>query len=222
MHTDSTQTPRSRLAVFVSGHGRGTNLQALIDACATGEIRGEVALVIGVRQEAPAMDRARLAGARVEVIPPPRGGDPASYGASVLDVLRSEAIDIVCLAGYMRLMPNEVVVAFRERMLNVHPALLPLFGGRGMYGEHVHSAVIASGMKVSGCTVHFVDDSYDTGPIILQSVIPVLDDDTPATLAARLLPVEHETYVRAVRLVAEGRVRVVARRAIITDNAPGA
>ena len=107
------------------------------------------------------------------------------------------------------------MAAYRGHILNVHPALLPLFGGRGMYGEHVHQAVLDSGMKVSGCTVHFVDEQYDTGPIILQTAVPVEDDDTPQSLAARILPNEHQTYKQAVRLFAEGRLRIEGRRVFI-------
>jgi folate-dependent phosphoribosylglycinamide formyltransferase PurN len=120
--------------------------------------------------------------------------------------------DLICLAGYVRLLPANVVRAYRHRILNIHPALLPLFGGKGMYGLRVHEAVLQSGMKVTGCTVHFVDEQYDTGPIVLQSVMEVRDDDTPETLAARLLPVEHATYVRAIRLFVEGRLKIEGNR----------
>lgn len=214
----------ARLGLLVSGHGRGTNLQAILDACASGEIPGSVAVVIGVRDDAPALDRARVAGVTVRCVPPPaRGQDDAAYGQALLAELREHGVTILCLAGYMRILPRAVVEAYAGRALNVHPGLLPMFGGKGMYGERVHRAVIESGMKVSGCTVHLVDDEYDHGAILLQSVVPVHDDDTPETLAARVLPEEHRTYVAAIRLLALGRVRIEGRRArvVVTGDEGG-
>jgi len=128
-------------------------------------------------------------------------------------------VDLVCLAGYMRLLPKEVVEAYRWRIMNIHPALLPRFGGKGMYGERVHEAVLSTGQIESGCTVHFVDDEYDHGPVILQTRVPVLPGDTPDTLAARVLPEEHKTYVKAVALFSEGRLRIKNGTVRITDRA---
>lgn len=207
------------IAVLVSGHGRGSNLQAILDACASGEIPGRVAVVIGTRADAPAMERARNAGVPTVTISPRRHTeDESDYAAALLNTLRAHNVGLICLAGYMRMLPQPVVEAYRGRIINVHPALLPLFGGKGMYGEHVHRAVLESGMKVSGCTVHFVDEQYDTGPIILQATVPVCDDDTPETLAARVLPEEHKTYVRAIRLFAEGRLRIEGRRVRVIER----
>ena len=112
----------------------------------------------------------------------------------------------------MRVLGQPVIDAFRNRILNIHPALIPMFCGKGMYGSHVHEAAITRGVKVSGCTVHLVDEDYDTGPIVLQTVVPVLDDDTPETLAARILPEEHKTYVDAIRLFAENKIEVIGRK----------
>lgn len=198
-----------QIAVMVSGHGRGSNLQAILDACASREIPAEVAVVIGTRSDAPAIERARNAGAPTVVISPKRfEGDDAAYGAALLNSLRSRGVQLLCLAGYMRMLPSDVVKAYSNRILNIHPALLPLFGGKGMYGENVHRAVLESGMKVSGSTVHIVDEVYDNGPIVVQHAIPVLPDDTPESLAARILPEEHSAYVEAIRLFAEDRVFV--------------
>lgn len=211
--------PSLRIAVMVSGHGRGTNLQAIIDACASGEIPGRVVVVIGTRADALAMERARNAGVPTVIVSPRHYADNESgYAAALLNTLNAYNVQLLCLAGYMRILPKPVVEAYRGRVMNVHPALLPLFGGKGMYGEHVHRAVLESGMKVSGCTVHFVDEEYDTGPIILQSVVPVYDDDTPETLAARVLPEEHRTYVRAIRLFAEGRLKIEGRRVYVIEG----
>lgn len=193
-----------RIAVMVSGHGRGSNMQAIIDACRNGTADAAVVLVLGVRDEAPAMVRAREQGIETLVVRP--ASDPAEYAAQLLGALETQSIDLICLAGYMRLLPEEVVRAYRGRILNVHPGLLPLFGGKGMFGEHVHRAVLRSGMKVSGCTVHMVDEVYDHGPIVLQATAPVEEDDTPETLAARILPQEHAAYARAVALFAAGRI----------------
>lgn len=218
-------TPRSngaRICVMVSGHGRGTNLQAIIDACACGEVPGQVALVIGVRGDAPAMDRARSAGIPVSVISPRRREGQPDYAAALLASLTAHGVELICLAGYMRLLPPSVVAAYAGRIMNTHAALLPLFGGAGMYGERVHEAVIASGMKVSGCTVHFVDDEYDQGPIILQTAVPVLEGDTAGDLAARVLPQEHRNYVRAIRLFALGRLRIEGRRVRVLGEEGGA
>src|SRR5262249_7904541 len=144
--------------------------------------------------------------------------DEAGYAQVLLKILHRHQIQLICLAGYTRMLPIQVVREFRNRIMNIHPALLPFFGGRGMYLEHVHQAVLESGMKISGCTVHFVDEEYDTGPIILQTVVPVQDEDTPATLAARILPEEHRTYVRAAALFAAGRLRVEGRRVFCTNK----
>jgi formyltetrahydrofolate-dependent phosphoribosylglycinamide formyltransferase len=208
-----------RIGVMVSGHGRGTNLQAILDACASGEIPGCVAVVIGTRADAPAMERARKAGAEAVVISPRKyEDDEAAYGAAILRTLRRYDVGLLCLAGYMRLLPLCVVQEYRGRIMNTHAALLPLFGGKGMYGERVHQAVLESGMKVTGCTVHFVDENYDTGPIIAQGVVLVREDDTPETLAARVLPEEHRTYVRAIRLFAEGRLTIEGRRVRVRES----
>jgi formyltetrahydrofolate-dependent phosphoribosylglycinamide formyltransferase len=212
-----------RIAVFVSGQGRGSNLQAILDACADGRIPGRVAVVIGTRAGAPALERAVAAGVDTAVVSPRQfAGGEDEYGDALLSVLREHGVDLICLAGYMRLLPKNVVAAFRHRILNIHPALLPFFGGRGMYGHHVHEAVVESGMQVTGCTVHLVDEEYDRGPILLQTVVPVLPDDTAETLAARVLPAEHNTYVEAIRMVAGGEIEVRGRRAVIKKAAGGA
>lgn len=216
---DSLSPAPKNVAVFVSGHGRGTNLQALLDACASGEISGRIGVVIGTRTDAPAMERARAAGVpAVTVSPRKYEEDEDGYAEALLRLLNRYDVRLICLSGYMRKLPSAVVAAYPNAILNVHPALLPLFGGKGMYGEHVHRAAIESGMKVSGCTVHFVDDQYDTGPIILQSVVPILDDDTPQTLSARVLPEEHRIYVRAVQLTLDGQLHVQGRRVFIVQN----
>ncbi|HZP81410.1 MAG TPA: phosphoribosylglycinamide formyltransferase [Chthonomonadaceae bacterium] len=202
-----------QIAVLVSGKGRGTNLGALLAACASGQIPGRIAVVIGTRADAPAMERAREAGVDAVVLSPRKyEDDEAGYADALLRALQRRNVGLICLAGYMRKLPLPVIEAYRGRIMNVHAALLPLFGGQGMYGEHVHRAVLESGMKVSGCTVHFVDEQYDTGPIIVQTAVPVLEEDTPETLAARVLPEEHRAYVRAVQLFAQGRLRLEGRR----------
>jgi phosphoribosylglycinamide formyltransferase-1 len=206
-------SPPLKMAAMVSGQGRGSNLGALLAACETGEIAGDFVVVIGTRADAPALERARVAGVATSVVSPRKyEGDDAAYAEALLRILSRHEVDLLCLAGYMRRLPPAVVTAYPERILNVHPALLPLFGGRGMYGENVHRAVLESGMKISGCTVHFVDEQYDTGPILVQRAVPVEEDDTPATLAARVITAEHQAYVRAVHLCAAGRVQVEGHR----------
>jgi formyltetrahydrofolate-dependent phosphoribosylglycinamide formyltransferase len=209
---------RLQIAVMVSGHGRGTNLQALIDGCDSGEIPGDIGVVIGTRSDAPAIERAQAAGIKTVVISPRKyEGDDAAYGEALLRALSAAGAGLICLAGYMRMLPLSVVEAYRDRIMNVHPALLPLFGGKGMYGENVHRAVLESGMKVSGATVHLVDEVYDSGPIVHQIAVPVASDDTPETLAARVLVAEHHAYTEAVRWFAEGRIQVQDRRVRIVS-----
>jgi phosphoribosylglycinamide formyltransferase-1 len=201
-----------RIAVLVSGQGRGSNMQAIIDACKSGKINGDVVLVVGTKDDAPAMQRARSQNVTTMTISPKAFANDSDYDKAVLAALTEHKIDLVCLAGYMRLLGPRVIDAFRNRIMNVHPALIPMFFGKGMYGRHVHEAAINRGVKVSGVTVHFVDEDYDTGPIVLQTVVPVEEDDTPDSLAARVLESEHETYTTAVALFAQGRLRVVDRK----------
>jgi formyltetrahydrofolate-dependent phosphoribosylglycinamide formyltransferase len=172
-----------RIAVFASGGG--SNLQSLLDTCRPPQ-PAEIALVVSDKPTARALERARAAGVRTEVV-----SDPAD-GASITKTLRAAGIDFVVLAGYLKLVPAAVVTSYEKRIVNIHPALLPSFGGKGMYGMHVHRAVLDSGATVSGATVHLVDAAYDRGPIVAQWPVPVLANDTPEALQQRVLEVEHQ------------------------------
>jgi formyltetrahydrofolate-dependent phosphoribosylglycinamide formyltransferase len=176
--------------VFASGGG--SNLQALLDRFAH-SANARVALVVSDRRDSGALDRAGRAGIDTVHIPV-SGRDPADVARDTLDALERQHIGLIALAGYLRLVPPSVIHAFSGRMLNIHPALLPAFGGSGMYGMRVHEAVLAAGCRVSGATVHHVDERYDEGRIIAQWPVPVLPDDTAETLAARVLRVEHRLY----------------------------
>jgi phosphoribosylglycinamide formyltransferase-1 len=215
-----------RLVCLVSGGG--TTLQNLLDRIADGRLAAQVVGVVSSRADAFGAERARRAGVPVAVVDRasgrrepagggPDGGTPAGSRRPLADevwaAVRAFSPDLVCFAGWLHLLP--IPADFRHRVLNIHPSLLPAFGGKGMYGRHVHEAVLAYGAKVSGCTVHFADDTYDTGPVLVQRAVPVLEDDTPDSLAARVFAAECEAYPEAIRLIAEGRVRVEGRRVVI-------
>lgn len=190
-----------RIAAFASGGG--TNVQALLDHFGSGP-GGEVASLVAVisdREDAFALERARRAGAAARVIRV-EGLAGSDVARRMLEVLEGDGVDLITLAGYVKLIPAEVVAAYAGRMLNIHPALLPAFGGRGMYGIRIHRAVLARGCKVTGATVHYVNESYDEGPILCQWPVPVLPGDTAESLAVRVLAVEHRLYPAAAELVA--------------------
>ncbi len=209
---------RLRLGVLVSG--AGTNLQALIDACRSGEPAAEVVVVVSNVPGAFALERARRDDIPAVVVNHRDFPTKAAFEAALQETLESFRVGLVCLAGFLRILSPEFVRAFDGRIMNIHPALLPSFGGKGMYGEHVHRAVMASGARVSGCTVHFVTEVPDGGPIILQTAVPVRDDDTPVTLAARIRREEHRLYPMAVRLFAEDRLRIEGNRVRILPQIP--
>ena len=195
------------IGVLVSG--RGSNLQALIDAARRGELGGEVGVVVSNVEAALALQRARDAGIAA-VFRDHRGKKREDFDAEIVDILRTHRVELVCLAGFMRLLSPVFVRAFPGRILNIHPALLPAFPGtdaQRQAWEH--------GAKVSGATVHIVDEGLDSGPIVAQEAVAVLSSDSPETLAARILEVEHCLYPRAVRLMLEGRCRVEGRRVIV-------
>jgi formyltetrahydrofolate-dependent phosphoribosylglycinamide formyltransferase len=193
---------RSRVAVLASGGG--TNLQSILDHFERlGDRRGgDVVLVASDRADSGALDRARGRGIAVATLATPRRPD----GASVADLLAEHAVDFVALAGYLQLVPADAVRRYSGRLVNIHPALLPAFGGPGMYGRRVHQAVLDSGATVSGATVHFVDEIYDHGRIVAQWPVPVLHGDDVAALAARVLRVEHALYPRVLDALAAGRI----------------
>lgn len=198
-----------RIAIFASG--RGSNFQAILAAIAAQRLKAQVVLCISNRPEAGALQIARAAQIPAAVIEEKHFAKAADYEATLLDQLAKHETNFIVLAGFMRKIPPGVVRQFRHRIVNIHPALLPSFGGKGMYGHRVHEAVLAYGCKVSGATVHLVDEEYDSGVPILQRCVPVFDDDTPARLAARVLEVEHQLYPDALQLFAEERVRVEGR-----------
>lgn len=193
-------------AVFASGGG--TNLQALLDYEAEQGERAayRIRLVVSDREGAGALERAEGAGREARIVPV-AGRSRDEVADETLDLLREMEIEVIFLAGYLRLVPPPVVAAYRRRILNIHPALLPAFGGKGMYGEHVHAAVLESGARLSGVTVHFVDEEYDQGTILAQWPVPVEAGDTPESLADRVLRVEHVLYPMA----AEHLSRAVGR-----------
>jgi phosphoribosylglycinamide formyltransferase-1 len=195
---------RSPARVAVLASGGGSNLQALIDRFhGRSDAAARVELVVGGREGIGALERAARAGI-VSTVLDVRALGPEALTARLVEVLETHRIDLVVLAGWLQLVPSAVVARFHGRMLNVHPALLPAFGGHGMYGARVHRAVIDSGARVSGATVHLVDDRYDEGKIVAQWPVPVLPGDTPETLAARVLVVEHRILPIAVEAVARG------------------
>ena len=210
----SPQAQRSpiRIGILLSGKGRGSNMQAIIDATRDGRIPGEVVLVVSTSPGAPALERARESGVPVLLLPAGDYPSQEALDAALAGAFEEAGAELICLAGYMRLLGPAFLARFPDRVVNIHPALLPAFGGKGFYGRRVHEAVLDSGARFSGATVHLVDEEYDHGPIILHRVVPVEDGDTVETLAARVLAEEHRAYVEAVRLFAEGRLRVEGRR----------
>jgi phosphoribosylglycinamide formyltransferase-1 len=209
---------RTRLGALVSGGG--SNLQAVLDAIAAGTIHGDVVLVISDRPHAYALERARAAGIATAVLTPDAYPSREAYSQAIADCLQQASVDLVLYAGFMRIVTREAIAPFRGRMMNIHPALIPSFCGPGFYGRRVHEAALHYGVKVSGCTVHFVEEDVDGGPIIVQRTVPVLEDDTPETLAARILEQEHQAYVEAVRLFCAGRLRVEGRLVRILPERP--
>lgn len=208
-------TSRARIAVLASGGG--SNLQAILDYLgARGEQgAGDVVLVASDRPGAAALERARAAEVPAAVLRTPKHPE----GEDAADLLARHRVDFIALAGYLRLLPKEIVAAFPCRIVNVHPALLPAFGGPGMYGDRVHRAVLLAGARVSGATVHYVDEEYDRGAILAQWPVPVLADDSVQSLAARVLKVEHVLYPRVVDAVASRRWRFDARPRAVPDSA---
>jgi len=203
-----------QLAVLVSGSG--TTLQNLIDQIAAGRLDARIALVIGSRPQLVGLERARKAGLPGLVVDRRSFATCGQFSRRVFELCREAGADLVCLAGWLCLL--DLPPEFAGRAMNIHPALLPSFGGKGMYGRKVHEAVLEHGCKVSGCTVHFVDGAYDTGPIVIQRTCPVLEDDTPDTLADRVFEEEKIAYPEAIRLFQQGRLKIEGRRVRILGS----
>jgi phosphoribosylglycinamide formyltransferase-1 len=212
--------PTSTLRLGVLASGRGSNLQAVIDAIESGILKARIAAVISNKKDAQALERARTHGVTDVFL------DPAPYAAmsdkreaydrAVLDILRKHEVNLVLLAGYMKIVTPVLIDAYRNRMMNIHPSLLPAFPGLDAQKQ-----TLEWGAKVAGCTVHFVTEGVDEGPIILQAAVPVMEGDSPETLAARILLEEHVIYPRAVQLYADGRLLVEGRRVRIADGPAG-
>lgn len=206
---------RLRLGVLVSG--RGSNLQAIIDAIDDKNLTAVIAVVISNKQDAGGLERARKHGVpHVWLDPKPFAGRPDSreaYDRAVLDVLRKHDVDLVLLAGYMKIVTPVLLTAYENRMMNIHPSLLPSFPGL-----EVQKKAIEHGCKIAGCTVHFVTEGVDEGPIIIQAAVPILEGDTPDVLAARILVEEHKIYPCAIQLYAEGRLCVEGRRVVVAQT----
>lgn len=199
-----------KIAVFASGSG--TNLQAVMDHIENGSINGEICVVISNKQEAYALDRAKQQGIEAIYIERKKFPNKEERNHKIIDILKSKKIDLIVLAGYMNILGKDLVEEYKYRIINIHPSLIPSFCGKGFYGEKVHQAVLEYGVKITGATVHFVDEGTDTGPVILQKAVEVRDTDTVDTLAKRVLTVEHQLLPMAVKLFAEGRLKVEGRR----------
>jgi phosphoribosylglycinamide formyltransferase-1 len=186
------------IAVFASGSG--TNLQALIDASNRGALGGQISAVVSNNSSAYALLRASNEGIPDYHVSSKTYPLPGNLAEKIKEILKSHSINLIVLAGYMKLLPPEIIQVYRSRIINIHPALLPKYGGKGMYGFNVHKAVLASGDRVSGATVHFVDEAYDNGAILIQRTVPVYPKDSPDSLAARVLEIEHQILPQAVSM----------------------
>lgn len=206
---------KKRIGVLLSG--RGSNFEALADSVAAGRIpNAEIAIVVSNREGAPGIDRAKARGIPARVLPS-KGLEREVYDRQVTAVLNEARVDLICLAGYMRLLSPYFVAAFPQRILNIHPSLLPSFPGLESQRQ-----ALEYGVKFAGCTVHFVDENLDAGPIILQAVVPVEDADTEESLSARILKEEHRIYSEAVKIVLEGNYKISGRRVLFAPHAKGA
>jgi phosphoribosylglycinamide formyltransferase 1 len=212
-HSDAPTQP-IRLGVLISGGG--TTLQNFVDRIAAGTLTAEIPLVIASQSECRGIERARNAGLRCEVITRKSYDSTEAFSNVIFDLCREAKVELVTLAGYLSLIriPDD----FTHRVMNIHPALIPSFCGKGYFGHHVHEAVLDRGARVSGCTVHFADNEYDHGPIIIQKCVPVLDDDTPDSLAARVFEQERDAYSEAIELFAQKRLTIAGRRVQIAQS----
>lgn len=204
-----------RIGVFISGGG--SNLQSIINAIEKGDISADIALVVSSRKGAYGLERAKRCGIPYAVISKNCYQDEHSFSQVILEHLERYEIDIVVLAGYLSILPKEIVERYKNRIVNIHPSLIPAFCGNGFYGEKVHQAVLDYGTKITGATVHFVDEGTDTGPIILQQPVLVLQGDDARSLAERVLRVEHDLLPEALKLLVEDRLVVEGRKVFIIE-----
>jgi len=203
------------IAVFASG--RGSNFQSILNAIDAGILPAQVVVLISNKSDAGAMEIARAQNIPTQHLSQKMFSSEEALAKAMLDVLKKKQTEFIVLAGYLKKIPAQVIREYRNRIINIHPALLPLFGGDGMYGHRVHESVLASGEKVSGATVHLVDEEYDRGPIVMQKTVDIVPDETPDSLAAKVLKIEHEIFPLALKAFAEGRVKVEGRKAWITS-----
>lgn len=206
------------LKVAVLASGTGSNLAALIDAIRNGTLDAEIAVVISNRSDAGALDIANENNIPALWISQERFASPEELDQAFLSAFAEHKVQLIALAGYLKKIAPAIVRKYKNRILNIHPALLPAFGGKGMFGKHVHRAVLEYGCKVTGVTVHLIDEEYDTGPPVLQRCVPVEQGDTAETLAARVLKEEHRIYADAIQLFAENRVEVRGRKVVIKSS----
>ncbi len=200
----------TRIGVLISGNG--TNLQALIDNIASGNISGRICVVISDRKDAYGLVRAKKHGIDAVCINKKDFLNDTDFNSKLLEELKNRDIQLIVLAGYLRILSTEIINEYRNRIINIHPSLIPSFCGKGYYGEKVHKAVLEYGVKVTGATVHFVDEKADTGPIILQEPVKVNNDDTLEALQERVLKIEHALLSEAVKLFCDGRLRISERK----------
>jgi len=210
------QMVKKRLAIFASG--RGSNFRAILEQVHKGFIPATVVLCITNNSNAGVIDIARSSRIPVQIIIPKNFPDTAAYNDAILKELLAAKVDYIILAGYLKLIGRQIIDAYPNRIINIHPALLPSFGGKGMYGHHVHEAVFESGARVSGVTVHLVNSEYDAGPIVLQQAVSIDDVQSPDEIAERVLALEHKIYSEAVKLLVEDRLRVQGKRIQITGD----
>jgi phosphoribosylglycinamide formyltransferase-1 len=207
----------SKLRLGVLASGRGSNLQAIIDAIEAGMLQAEIALVLSNKQDAVALDRARKHKIETYFLDPKpfkdRPDAREAYDRAILEVLGKHRVELVILAGYMKIVTSVLIDAYANRMMNIHPSLLPSFPGL-----EVQKKALDWGVKIAGCTVHFVTEGVDEGPIIIQAAVPILEGDTPEALAARILVQEHKLYPKAIQLYAEGKLKVDGRRVLVTGG----
>jgi len=205
----------TKLALAVFASGRGSNFSAILQSIENGALHADVRILISNNPEAGALVTASDYGIPVQVINKKDFASRTLFVDAMLSVLERHQVNFIALAGYMKKIPPEVIQKYENRILNIHPALLPSFGGKGMYGHFVHEAILETGCKISGVTVHLVDEHYDRGPIVAQRCVPVKENDNPDTLAARVLKEEHRLFAEALQFFAEERVEIKGRRVVI-------